>query len=141
MLSLFFVPSWRAGYAMRAIRTKEFLYIRNLKPDRQPAGAPEIFNNIDGCASASKRYMLDYRDSPDAGELSNVSFGRQPAEELHDLQEDPEQLASVAEQQMYTESQNRLAEILMKELILTKDPRVLDGGHDFDSYPYRGGAC
>ena len=28
-------------YPMRALRTKEFLYIRNFKPDRSPAGDPK----------------------------------------------------------------------------------------------------
>jgi arylsulfatase A-like enzyme len=31
------------SYPVRAVRTREFLYIRNLRPDRWPAGDPDVF--------------------------------------------------------------------------------------------------
>ncbi len=33
------------GYPIRAVRTKEFLYIQNLKPDRWPVGDPDVFKD------------------------------------------------------------------------------------------------
>src|SRR5262249_2574460 len=42
------------SYPVRAVRTKDFLYVRNFRPDRWPAGDPEMyfavgdFGDIDG---------------------------------------------------------------------------------------------
>ncbi|MCH9022387.1 MAG: sulfatase [Planctomycetes bacterium] len=35
------------SYPQRAIRTQQYLYIRNFKPERWPAGAPQKYNRID----------------------------------------------------------------------------------------------
>ena len=53
------------SYPVRAIRTKDYLYIRNFRPDRWPAGDPEQyvavgpFGDIDG--GPSKSVLLDRR--------------------------------------------------------------------------------
>ncbi len=52
------------GYPMRAIRTKEYLYILNLRPQRMPAGDPTIpgtpseYGDVDG--GPTKAYMMDH---------------------------------------------------------------------------------
>ena len=57
------------SYPVRAIRTKEYLYIRNFRPDRWPAGDPEQyvavgpFGDIDG--GPSKSVVLDRRTESD----------------------------------------------------------------------------
>jgi len=142
------------GYPMRAIRTHDYLYIRNFKPDRWPAGAPKgyaqptdivvsrprgtFYGYGDVDAAPAKSYMLKYRDNPKVAKLVELGFGKRPAEELYDLQKDPDQLNNVADLAKYTRIKNKLAAALMAELKVTKDPRVLDKGDAFDRYPYYG---
>jgi arylsulfatase A-like enzyme len=134
------------GYPCRAIRTHEFLYVRNFEPDRWPAGDPDTsedrdppgqFGDIDG--SPSKTYMMDHRDDPKVHRLFELAFGKRPAEELYDLRKDRAQLNNVAEAPGYAEVKKRFAAALMAELKATKDPRVLGRGDVFDQYPYYGG--
>ena len=143
------------GYPMRAIRTHDFLYIRNFKPDRRPAGHAKGYaqpTNIvvsrplgtmygygDVDASPTKSYMLKYRNEPQVAGLFTLAFGKRPAEELYDLRKDPSQLNNVAGEPEYTKIKRKLAAALMAELKATKDPRVLGRGDLFDKYPYYGG--
>jgi N-sulfoglucosamine sulfohydrolase len=143
------------GYPSRAIRTGEFLYIRNFKPDRWPSGYParyaeptEIvvskpkatnYGYSDTDASPTKSYMIKHRDDPKVRRLFELAFGKRPAEELYDLQKDPGQLNNVADQPQYAKARKELADALMAELKTTKDPRVLGKGDVFDQYPYYGG--
>jgi arylsulfatase A-like enzyme len=143
------------GYPMRAIRTHDFLYIHNFKPDRWPSGCPggyaqpvEIivskprdtkFGYADTDASPTKSYMLKHRDDPKVRRLFELAFAKRPAEELYDLQKDPGQLNNVAGKPEYARVKEKLAATLMDELKATKDPRVLGKGDMFDQYPYYGG--
>jgi hypothetical protein len=143
------------GYPSRAIRTHEFLYIRNFKPDRWPSGYPasyakptEIvvskpkatnYGYSDTDASPTKAYMIKHRDDPKVHRLFELAFGKRPAEELYDLKKDPAQLDNVAGKSEYTKIQKKLAAELIAELKATKDPRVLGKGDIFDQYPYYGG--
>ena len=143
------------GYPSRAIRTHEFLYIRNFKPDRWPSGYPasyakptEIvvskpkatnYGYSDTDASPTKAYMIKHRDDPKVHRLFELAFGKRPAEELYDLKKDPAQLDNVAGKSEYTKIQKKLAADLIVELKATNDPRVLGKGDLFDQYPYYGG--
>ncbi|MBI1338088.1 MAG: sulfatase-like hydrolase/transferase [Phycisphaera sp.] len=124
------------GYPMRAYRTADFLYIRNFKPDRWPAGDPPAFMDIDG--GPTKKYMIDHRDDPAVKPLYELAFGKRPAEELYDLRKDPNQLKNVAADPAYAQMLTKLSEALNTELKATKDPRVIGGGDKFDEYSYRG---
>jgi len=142
------------GYPMRAIRTHDFLYIRNFKPDRWPAGAPKgyaqpteivvsrprgtFYGYSDVDAAPTKSYMLKYRNDPKVARLFELAFGKRPAEELYDLRKDPAQLNNVAGQTKYAKVKSKLSAALMAELKATKDPRVLGGADAFDKYPYYG---
>jgi uncharacterized sulfatase len=144
-----------AGYPMRAIRTHDFLYIRNFKPDRWPAGAPKgyaqsvdivisrprgtFYGYVDIDAAPVKSYMLKYRNDLKVKKLFELAFGKRPAEELYDLRKDPDQLNNVAGKPEYAKAKRRLSVALMAELKATKDPRVLGKGDAFDEYPYYGG--
>jgi hypothetical protein len=143
------------GYPMRAIRTHDFLYIHNFRPDRWPAGAPKgygqptkivvsrplgtFYGYGDVDAAPTKSYMLKYRNDPKVGRLFKLGFGKRPAEELYDLRKDPAQLNNVADRAEYAKVKSKLAVALMAELKATKDPRVLGRGDAFDKYPYYGG--
>ncbi len=124
------------GYPMRAIRTADFLYIRNFKPERWPAGDPPAYRDIDG--SPTKNYMLAHRDDPRVRPLFRLAFEKRPPEELYDLRRDPGQLHNVADDPAYAQAKARLAERLTSELKATADPRALGKGGVFDTYPYLG---
>jgi len=143
------------GYPMRAIRTHDFLYIRNFKPHRWPSGYPagyaetvEIdvakprntkFGFVDTDGSPTKSYIIKHRDNPKVGKLYDLAFAKRPAEELYDLKKDPAQMNNVAGQPEYAETRKKLSAALMAQLKATQDPRVLGKGDVFDQYPYYGG--
>ena len=120
------------GYPMRSIRTDEFLYVRNLKPERWPAGDPPDF--IDCDQGITKDYMMANRDLPEVGALCELAFGMRPAEELYDLRRDPWQMSNVAGAREYREVRRRLLGELEGYLAATRDPR-LTGEFDFDRAP------
>jgi arylsulfatase A-like enzyme len=150
------------GYPCRAIRTRKFLYIRNYHPERWPAGTPHYQRAaIPGAWYAdcdngpTKTYMIQFREKdPTHHKLFELSFAKRPAEELYDLNSDPDQLRNVAQQPGYAVDRGRLATRLRAELQATGDPRaqvaggvrpnVLDeaigDGNRFDLYPYLGSA-
>jgi len=132
------------GYPMRAIRTAEFLYIRNFAPDRWPAGDPIKVRNAfpdvpfaDIDASPTKSVLLKRRDEPATARLFELACGKRPAEELYDLHRDPGELKNVAGDPAYAEAQQKLAATLMAELTASQDPRALGKGDVFDQYPFR----
>ncbi len=128
-------PPSTGGYPARSIRTDEFLYIRNFLPERWPAGAPRSTET--STAVPPKRFLLDHRDDPAIKPFFELAMGQRPAEELYDLKTDPNQLTNVADQSRYGDVKQKLSEQLMDELRATADPRVIGGGEQFDTYPYK----
>ena len=134
------------GTPMRSIRTRDFLYIYNFRPDRWPAGTPHYekafipgtwYGDVDN--GPTKFYMVDHRNKDDLHrKLFDLAFAKRPAEELYDLKKDPNQLTNVAADPEYLSIKGRLSEQLMKELSSTLDPRVHGMGDLFDSHPYYG---
>jgi uncharacterized sulfatase len=149
----------RLPYPQRAIRTQDFLYIRNFKPDRWPMGSgpgmgePEgpmpsyeelredtfaAFGDLD--ASPSKAWVVTHRNDPGMERFFQIAFGRRPAEELYDLRKDPHQMENVAGEEAYAEAQQALESRLLKVLRETGDPRVTGDGATFDLPPFAGEA-
>ena len=134
------------GYPCRGIRTHKFFYIRNFKPDRWPNGTPDFENAAipgtwfgDTDNGPTKTYIVENKDKDDVHrKMYDLSFAKRPAEELYDLEKDPEQLNNVADDPAYADVKKKLADQLMAELKETKDPRVV-GGVDFDAFRYLGG--
>jgi N-sulfoglucosamine sulfohydrolase len=125
------------GYPMRAMRTSDYLYIRNFIPDRWPAGDPPGYADCDG--GPTKTYMIDRREDPKVAPLYELSFGKRPAEELYDCRTDPHQMKNVAGDASYADAKKKIAADLEKCLADAKDPRII-GGAKFDEYPYTGSA-
>jgi uncharacterized sulfatase len=144
-------------YPQRAIRTKDYLYIRNFKPDRWPMGtAPAygepdeqlpssneienetrlLFRDMD--AGPTKAWLIENRSQPEIAPFFNIAFGQRPAEELYDLKSDPHQMQNVAEQPMYRSARQQMSDRLMTILRETQDPRVIGSGTTFDQPPYAG---
>lgn len=133
-----------ASYPVRAIRTRDFLYIRNLRPDRWPAGDPQAhkdpsrpFGDCDD--GPTKSYILDHRDEPGIQKFFQLCFGKRPAEELYDLRKDPNQITNVAGQPAYTTAQAQLRAQLDHWMKESADPRAVKDDDHWDRYPYFGG--
>jgi N-sulfoglucosamine sulfohydrolase len=145
----------REGYPMRAIRTHDFLYVRNFAPDRWPAGDPNglevagaqpfsyeqladrtqhALADID--AGPTKAWLVHHRDEPPVASLYRLAAGKRPERELYDLRTDPHQLKNVAAEPRYRKDVTRLDRQLMAELKRTGDPRAHGRGDVFETYPY-----
>lgn len=134
------------GYPVRALRTADFLYVRNLRPERWPAGDPEHpghekgFGDID--PSPTKAWLVDRRDDPKAGHWIRAALERRPTEELYDLAADPEQMVNVAGRPAYAETMETLRRRLDELLERTGDPRATGApaadGDPWDDAPYLG---
>ncbi|MEJ7740336.1 MAG: sulfatase [Chitinophagaceae bacterium] len=124
------------GYPCRAIRTKEFLYIRNMKPERWPAGDPEKFGDVDD--SPTKQLILTQRKENNMQPYFERSFAKRPAEELYDLRVDSAQLVNVADQPKYADARQKLKNQLESWMRQTADPRANNKEAFFDAYPYLG---
>ena len=146
------VPSQEApdmgGYPSRAIRTPDYLLIRNYRPDRWPNGTPNYEDAaIKGAWYAdtdngpTKTYMVEQR-AKDAihRKLYDAAFAKRPKVELYDLSKDPHQLINVAEESGYRNVVENLSEKLTAELKRSGDPRETGENIDFDAFPYLGGA-
>lgn len=140
-------------YPHRALRTPDFLYIRNFAPDRWPMGNPKFTSRADMPsveelerntfaafadmdASPSKAWMVHQFGEEDWQWHYNYAFGKRPAEELYDLRTDPDQALNVADDPAYAKQKQELAGRLHKILTDAKDPRVQGDGHTFDLPPY-----
>ena len=130
-----------AGYPMRGVRTRDWLYIRNPRPDRWPAGDPDhprVFGDCDD--GPSKAFMLAHAEQPEIAELFRLCFGKRPAEELYDLRKDPPQVVNVAGQPGYRDVQDELRRDLQRWMRETGDPRATSEDDPWDRFPYFGPA-
>ena len=137
------------GYPARAIRTDEYLYVLNFKPQRWPAGdpaPPEAFlpeanpkikalipgyHDVDN--SPSKQFLIENKENwPEYFELA---YSKRPAEQLYDIKKDPGCVNNIAGINDYASIKSDLHQILMDELTKQGDPRVLGNGDVFESYP------
>jgi len=124
------------GYPVRAIRTREFLYLRNFEPSRWPTGNPETgYRNIDG--SPSKSRVLELKEQG-VDKYYNLAMGKRLAEELFQITKDPQCLNNLANDPKYAKVKKKLWEELKRVLEEQKDPRILGNGDTFDRYEYTG---
>jgi uncharacterized sulfatase len=140
-------------YPMRAIRTKDFIYIRNFAPDRWPMGAPYAvkddsipsqkdledvtrlaFPDMD--ASPTKAWLVMNRHEPTAKIFYDRAFAKRPGEELYALREDPDQVKNVAAEDSYLVERKAMEKRLMRVLTDSTDPRVTGDGKKFDRAPF-----
>ncbi len=130
---------WRAGrvgYPMRGIRTDRYLYIRNLEPDRWPAGDPPIFGEVD--PSPTKNLVRERQLTPGYERFFAAAFSKRPAEELYVVEDDDFQLRNVAARPEYAQVRRDLASRLDRMLLETADPRALGQPPDWETDPHYG---
>lgn len=130
-----------ATYPMRAIRTHDYLYIRNFEPDRWPTGGPEFISSNkaphgDLDDGPFKDFMLRPETRRDFPREFEASFGKRPAEELYDCRKDPHQMNNVARAPAYDEVREELRARLEAALQASDDPRM-EGRDPWQAYAYR----
>ncbi len=124
-----------AGYPVRGIVTEKFIYTRNYEPDRWPAGNPET-GYLDTDGSPTKTLILQQKRRGETTKYWDLAFGKKPAEELYQLDQDPYCLDNLAANPAFAATGRRLREQMEKQLINQQDPRMSGKGHLFDQYPY-----
>ena len=143
-------------YPQRAIRTADFLYIRNFSPDRWPMGIAPGFGLPDGPlpsvkaldsstfaafgdmdASPTKTWLLTYAlNDPQYRGFIAGAFSLRPEEELYDLKQDPDQTHNVAREPGFETVRMKLSERLMTILRESRDPRLTEDPCPFDHPPF-----
>ncbi len=137
------------GYPSRAIRTQEYLYIKNYAVDRWPAGNPppkdftpvagdsdmkpilEGYEDIDD--SPTKSYMISNRQT--FTDLFQLGFEKRDEDQLYDIVKDPFCMHDLAKQEKYKPVLVKLKKELEKKLKEQGDPRENGNGDIFESYP------
>ena len=130
------------SYPSRGVRTKDFLYIRNFRPDRWPAGDPEMYfavgeyGDIDG--GPTKDLLLARPARPAIARYAELAMAKRPDEELYSLRKDPGQIDNVAMRADYAATKKDLRAALDKWMRDTADPRISTDDDRWDTYPYFG---
>lgn len=133
------------AYPQRAMRTSQYLYIRNFRPDRWPAGTPRKldangglgapdggYHDIDACPSLT--FLIENKSNPEFSQYFDWSVQKRPEIEIFDIESDPACLNNLAELDEFAETQQQLTAQFIKYLEQTGDPRVLNGGDIFETY-------
>ncbi len=135
------------GYPIRALRTREYLYIRNFHPERWPAGDPRLLEDaevadrgdVDGYfdidAAPSKAILVTRRDDSKIAPFLHWSVGKRPAEELYAIEKDPACLKNLATDPVHAAARKRLRDTLDAYLKETGDPRLGNHPEIFETYP------
>ena len=136
-------------YPVRALRTPDFLYVKNFKPERWPMGDPKAaagdampdaktldntraaYADID--ASPTKTWLIHNRFKEGLETILREAWEKRPEEELYILSEDPHQIRNVATDPAHAATLEKLRAQLMAELEAKQDPRLTDA---FDRPPY-----
>lgn len=148
------VESAREGflpYPQRALRTPDYLFILNFKPDRSPMGDPgqldadatTLTENThagfaDMDSSPTKAWLIGEHNNPQWKRHFDWAFGKRPREELYVISKDPHEVKNVADDPDYATIRDQMRERLMAELARTKDPRLKNDGAFFETAPMAG---
>ena len=119
------------GYPCRAIRTRRYHYIRNLKPDRWPEG--DTFYG--GGSSSARELYIGQCDKADVQRYIRLAWGKRPAEELYDIKTDPYCLTDLAGNPTHAGTQNKLKDQLNRILREQGDLRIAGDDH-YDKVEY-----
>ncbi len=121
------------GYPARALRTRQYLYVRNFAPTRWPAGDPPGYFDID--AGITKTWMLEHRAEPAVQPLFDAAFGKHPAEDLFDIRKDPGCLTNLNTSPAHRGLLREFRRTLDAQLRAQSDPRLGPNPNIWESYP------
>jgi arylsulfatase A-like enzyme len=122
-----------AGYPVRALRTKDFLYVHNFHPERWPAGNPET--DFGNCDPGPTKELLKAM----GGHFYDLSFGKRLPDELYDLRRDPQGVNNLANDLFHAGTLEKMRSRMLALLQEEQDPRVLGQAAVLESYEYVGG--
>ena len=146
------------GYPQRAVRNQDYLLIWNLRPERWPAGAPQMLNKKTGelCPmygigedgtfhpdwaftdvddAPSKTFLIENYKDPVIRPFFDLAFNKRPEFELYHIGNDPFCLDNLIGKQDYAEIEKELKQALLKELKRSEDPRIVGPDKEiFESY-------
>lgn len=120
------------SYPMRAVRDHEYLYIRNMMPERNPAGDPTVHQSVgqygDVDNSITKYLIMEMEGKSRAGtpDYFKLAFDKRPEEELYDVIADPYQLNNLANNQTYETVKEKMRKKLQTWMDETGDLRASD---------------
>ena len=145
------------GYPVRIIRSKDYLLVWNMKPDRWPAGDPQAlddkgellplygidengihhsewaFTDID--AAPSKSFIIENWQDETVRPYFDWAHAKRPEFELFNIQNDPYCLDNLSVKPEFEGIKNEMKAALTAELTKSKDPRVVGPDNEvFDSY-------
>lgn len=126
---------------MRALRSHQYLYIKNFKPERWPAGAPVKFgdnlNLIEGYHDIDdfpENYLYTHRQDSLIKIYFDLAVAKRPMEELYDITRDPGCINNLADLNDNQEIVMEFRDKLYQRLMETRDPRALGYGDIWESY-------
>jgi N-sulfoglucosamine sulfohydrolase len=132
-------------YPQRSLRTKKFLYTKNFKPERWPAGAPQkyekdgrlgamhdAYHDIDACPTQD--FLVENRNDPVIGKYFHLAVDKRPEEEFYDIVNDPDCLNNLANDPKYREELLKHRYQFGGYLMQTADPRVTGNGDIYETY-------
>lgn len=133
------------GYPQRSVRTDRYLYIRNFKPERWPAGAPRKYeadgslgpehggyHDIDACPTFD--FLIAQRDNIQIGKFFHLAVDKRPEEELFDIVADPACLNNLVGEVRQRDALLHHRNLLGGYLMQTVDPRVTGNGDIYEFY-------
>jgi N-sulfoglucosamine sulfohydrolase len=126
------------GYPVRGVMSARHLYLRNLEPERWSAGDPEHYwavgpyGDIDD--SPTKRRMM--KEKPQ--HYFDLCFAKRPAEELYDLQSDPDHTRNLAADPKWSKVKQELSAKVSAHMRRSGDPRAAGPTSFWDRAPYTG---
>jgi N-sulfoglucosamine sulfohydrolase len=147
------------GYPQRAIRSKDYLLIWNIKPERWPAGAPQrikpgsenellpmfgidengvhhsewAFTDIG--PGVTKTFIIENWQDENIRPYFDLAVVKRSEFEFFNVKNDPYNLNNLAGNEEYFEIEMKMKKILLQELIKSEDPRVVGPNKEiFDSY-------
>lgn len=118
------------SYPVRAIRTKDFLYMKNFEPGRWPAGDPNAhisvgqYGDVDN--SISKFLIMKMEGKPSDKDYFQLAFEKRPAEELYVLKNGPYNLKNEVGNSKYEEELEKLRSELKIWMEQTNDLRATE---------------
>jgi len=118
------------SYPVRAIRTKDFLFMKNFEPERWPAGDPNAhisvgqYGDVDN--SISKFLIMKMEGNPSDKDYFQLAFNKRPSEELYVLADDAYNLKNEIDNPEYKQELEILRKDLAEWMIEKNDLRATE---------------